>query len=208
MLGIKNMLLALLIGLAVGGAGGFWGGWELAKADIAENQLEQVTEARKDDANAVADSQRETNAIAKQVASNQANSTTTQREARRHVERSNERANERAELKPATPEGESVRLVSGDEHLGVGLVCVLNAARTNRAPDCPAAGSDEAGGETPDATVSDFIENDLEVVRMYHDLAVRHAALVQFVLDRQAEQREDMGIMTEETQSRLNDIYR
>jgi hypothetical protein len=204
MLGIKNMLLALLIGLAVGGAGGFWGGWELAKADIAENQLEQVTEARKDDANAVADSQRETNAIASQVASNKANSTKAQREARRHVEQSNQPAN----ISPATPEGESVRLVSGDEHLGVGLVCVLDAARTNRAPDCPTAGSDEASGATPDATVSDFIENDLEVVRMYHDLAARHAALVQFVLDRQAEQRQDMGIMTEEAQSRLNDIYR
>jgi hypothetical protein len=204
MLGIKNMLLALLIGLAVGGAGGFWGGWELAKADIAENQLEQVTEARKDDANAVADSQRETNAIASQVASNKANSTKAQREARRHVEQSNQPAN----ISPATPEGESVRLVSGDEHLGVGLVCVLDAARTNGTPDCPAAGSDEARGATPDVTVSDFIENDLEVVRMYHDLAARHAALVQFVLDRQAEQRQDMGIMTEEAQSRLNDIYR
>jgi hypothetical protein len=205
MFGLKNILLALLVGLAIGGAGGFYGGWKMATSDIASNQLEQVTEARKDDANAVADSQRKTEVVTSQIADNKSKSSTAQREARRHVERPIASTEEHS---TTANEGEGVRLVSGDEHLGVGLGCVLNAARTNRAPDCPAPGSNEASGATPDATVADFIENDLEVVRMYHDLAARHAALVQFVLDRQAEQRGDMGILDEERQSRLNDIYR
>jgi hypothetical protein len=71
---------------------------------------------------------------------------------------------------------------------------VLNSARDNRKADCPPAGSDEASRTVTEATFAAFVANDLEVVRLYHELALRHDALVDFVLELQMEQRQRLGV--------------
>lgn len=70
----------------------------------------------------------------------------------------------------------------GDDRpvLSVGTVGVLDSARVNARLDTPSGG--DAAFRTPsDIAVSDFVDNDLEVVRLYHRLATRHDALVEFV---------------------------
>ena len=70
----------------------------------------------------------------------------------------------------------------GDDRLvlSVDTVGVLDSARVNARLDAPGGG--DAAFRTPsDIEVSDFIDNDLEVVRLYHRLATRHDALVEFV---------------------------
>ena len=59
-------------------------------------------------------------------------------------------------------------------------VRVLDAARRNVDPD-PVAGIDAAGETASDVALSEFVENDLEVVRLYHELAARHDELVSYV---------------------------
>lgn len=67
-------------------------------------------------------------------------------------------------------------------------VRVLNDARTNAAPaeaGGTSAGADAEGEASADApttiTGADFAGNDLEVVRLYHELATRHNGLVDWV---------------------------
>lgn len=67
-------------------------------------------------------------------------------------------------------------------------VRVLNDARTNAAPaeaGGTSPGADAEGEATANApttiTGSDFADNDLEVVRLYHELATRHNGLVDWV---------------------------
>lgn len=67
-------------------------------------------------------------------------------------------------------------------------VRVLNDARTNAAPaeaGGTSPGADAEGEATANApttiTGADFADNDLEVVRLYHELATRHNGLVDWV---------------------------
>jgi hypothetical protein len=71
-------------------------------------------------------------------------------------------------------------VVCPDPVLDVGTVRLLNAAREGAAVD--AAGSSDAALETPSAVgVGKLVDNDLDVVKLYHDLAARHDALVDAV---------------------------
>ena len=68
----------------------------------------------------------------------------------------------------------------GDLVLDVGTVGMLDAARQGRA--LGAAGSDDEAQSAPSAVgVTDLVVNDLEVVRLYLDLAKRHDELVDAV---------------------------
>lgn len=92
-------------------------------------------------------------------------------------------AAEPAESSPAVPLlGQSVL-----DHL---TVRVLNNARANADAQAPETGSSSAGADaegeaSADApttiTGADFAGNDLEVVRLYHELATRHNGLVDWV---------------------------
>lgn len=64
--------------------------------------------------------------------------------------------------------------------LDVGTVGLLNAARTGADPG-PAGGSDAEGEASSGLGPQDLIDNDLQVVQQYRDLAERHDALVDFV---------------------------
>jgi hypothetical protein len=84
---------------------------------------------------------------------------------------------------------EPVEKVSCDWNLDVGTVGMLNSARAGSSID-PASVSDAASQAPSSVGVEAFIDNDLQVIEMYHDLATRHDALVDYVnslLKKQAE---------------------
>lgn len=62
----------------------------------------------------------------------------------------------------------------------VGTVRLLNAARQGTAVE-PTGGSDEALNAASGIGISKLVDNDLDIVRMYHELALRHDALVDAV---------------------------
>lgn len=66
----------------------------------------------------------------------------------------------------------------------VGTVRLLNAARSNDTFDATSLG-DVANQAPSSVGVTEFVENDLTVVGMYHDLAIRHAALQDYVTQKQ-----------------------
>lgn len=67
-----------------------------------------------------------------------------------------------------------------DWSLDHGTVSLLNAARAN-VPADTAAISDAKSKAPSGVGAVEFVENDLEVTRLYHDLAARHDALVDYV---------------------------
>jgi len=73
-----------------------------------------------------------------------------------------------------------VRPVEPVAFVDVGTVWLLDAARRNE-PLHSASISDEAAAEASDVTLSEFVENDLEVVKLYHQLASEHRALIEAV---------------------------
>ena len=73
--------------------------------------------------------------------------------------------------------------------LDVGTVRLLNAARQGADLDS-VAGSDEALAAPSGVGVAKLLDNDLEVVRMYHELAKRHDELVDEV---EAKLKKDAG---------------
>ncbi|HDR9086342.1 TPA: hypothetical protein QDB10_002233 [Burkholderia vietnamiensis] len=81
----------------------------------------------------------------------------------------------------------------GRFYLDVGTVRLLNAARSGAAPD-PAGGSDAAGNTAPALCFTDFVDADLELTKLYLNLAERHDALVDSVEQFQKEQRARLGI--------------
>ena len=62
----------------------------------------------------------------------------------------------------------------------VGTVRLLDAARANTHLD-PATLSDAESQAASDVALSEFVANDLEVVKLYHELAHRHDTLVDYV---------------------------
>ena len=66
--------------------------------------------------------------------------------------------------------------------IDVGTVWLLDAARRNDTV-LPSALGDEAAAEPSDVTLSELIANDLEIVKLYHQLANEHRTLIQAVKD-------------------------
>ncbi|MEJ7805644.1 MAG: hypothetical protein WKG03_06950 [Telluria sp.] len=81
----------------------------------------------------------------------------------------------------AKPENAELAHVSGDAHfLDRGTVSLLNAARQNFSVD--SVGSlDETERAASTVEVADLVESDLEITRMYLELAKRHDELVDSV---------------------------
>lgn len=80
------------------------------------------------------------------------------------------------------------RNYSGDGFiLDLGTVGLLNAAREGRALE-PSSSSDEKESAPSTVGVTDLVENDLEIVKMYHSLAKRHDELVDAVQKKLKEQ--------------------
>lgn len=93
-----------------------------------------------------------------------------------------------ARLKPKeTPHAQTASVPSNtDAHgdcvwtLDTGTVVLLNAARTGAASGAASVSDDQS--QTPSGIdLAAFIDNDLEVVGLYRELATRHDALVDYV---------------------------
>jgi len=79
-------------------------------------------------------------------------------------------------------------VVSCDAYqLDVGTVRLLNAARKGVGLDSIASG-DEALSAPSGITIDKLLQNDLEVVKLYHDLAIRHDQLVDEVEEKLKQQ--------------------
>lgn len=193
LLGLKNIAIAFALGLAIGGAGGLWGGYKMFHGDDAAEQVEELVKARKDDANAIANSQAKSEAIEAREEVIEEIHEQNQTEAQHHVEQPTPIPITRVDVHRI--EGPGLSVPYQHQPLAYGLVCVLNSARDNRKADCPPAGSDAASRTVTEATFAAFVANDLQVVEMYFQLAARHGALVDYVLELQEAQRKRMGIL-------------
>ena len=173
MLNLRAIALALLLGLSIGGAGGYYVKARFVKAD----QADAMVEVRKEDANGVVEAQmKDAEVIAAVEKTNE-----TSRAIKRAI----------AKVQPVGVTHEQNQpgaYCPDDPYLSVGLVRLLDSAREGTAPD--SAQRPDAEEQAPSQTrLSDFAENDAEVVRMYHELAECHDALVEWVQEQLNKQR-------------------
>lgn len=169
---LRNTLLALALGLLVGLFGGYYIKSKFVQADV----VERVVEQRKDDAKAVTDMQKVESSLQKEVESSRSNVATIRKEIQYreiYVPVPKEPTDPAEEPNPSA-------LGCGERVLSLAVSGMLNAARADQPYD-PAAWGDGKGEAPSGVTDQELIDNDLEVVGMYHDLAKRHNALVDWV---------------------------
>lgn len=173
MTNIKNIVLAVALALSVGYCTGYYTKGRFVKAD----QFEAATEARSETAKDIQQSL-EISAVTGQevAASNQQVAVIRKKVA--------------ARVQPKeTPNEANLHLVCRDG-LDVGTVRLLNSARDGSALD-PASSADGASQAASGIGLPELLDNDLEVVGMYRDLAIKHNALVDYVeslIQKQADQ--------------------
>lgn len=173
---LRNVILALLVGLLVGGFGGYYTKGKFTEADV----VRRTVELRKADVVAVDQMQMAEKRLQENISSSEENVQKIRKEIKRHVPF--------VQTPTAKPEvdagaGKVVDLREAgcpERTLSVGVAGMLNAARAGRSFD-PAAWSNAESEAPSGITDQDFIDNDLEVVGQYHDLAKRHDALVDWV---------------------------
>lgn len=167
---LRNIALAVGLALAVGFSTGFYTKGRFVQA----SQLEAAIDAQGQTATEIAESTQASVVLEDSIAVSNKRIATI----RKKVAQTQKEANEANLKTPGAPacvvDGASVRL--------------LNAARESQ-PDDRAAGSSDAEGQIPaPVAVSALIDNDLEVVGLYHELAKRHDTLVEYVEKLIAEQ--------------------
>lgn len=176
---IKNVLIAAVIGLAVGFGTGFYAKSQFFKADQLDTAVKVQEQTKADIKDGVqtsvavekkADQAVENvSAIRKQVAKRLADKPA------QSVVISNPTQQE-----PGNEEPRIGLCVHPDPSLDVGTVRLLNAAREGAALD-PASLGDDASKAPSGIGIAELVDNDLEVVGLYQELAVKHNALVDFV---------------------------
>lgn len=192
---IKYIAIALAIGLLTGG----YGGWLIkAKFEVAK-QVAVVVEARKEDSHAIDQAQQSDQVLAQKADSNETNSNQIKKEIKRYATPKAPVVSDRGQPDPVhIVVGEGIKIPpmvcdGGDTRLSFGELRLLNAARRGTGVDSAALPSDAEGQATSDVTRDTFIENDIEVTRLYHELADDHDALVEFVLELQRKQRASLS---------------
>lgn len=179
---IRNAVIVALLSSVVGFGAGYYTKHKFALAEIHE----AVTEQRKEDAHALADMQAKEAALQAQLDEERARIETIQREIKPHVIYRTVHAKPQKPtpgtegLGDPAPEQDCPAVADGGTaFLDVATVRLLDDARAGAA-DAPAWGDAEVEAAA-DVSVTEFVQNDLEVVGMYHDLATRHDALVEWV---------------------------
>ncbi|WKZ86368.1 hypothetical protein N5B55_05280 [Ralstonia pickettii] len=177
---MKNLILALVAGLLIGGLAGYYTKGEFEQAKEAT----QLREDKKESAQAVVDSGAANHALEQKIETGAKTATVVQKAVAKQLAKPVKR-------KDTHEEPIQCSLPAGDAALPftVGTVRLLNAAREGVAVDAAAVSDGES--EAPaDLAVAEFVDNDLEVVRLYHELAARHDALVDAVQKKLNEQAE------------------
>lgn len=159
---IKNIIVAVALSFLSGIGIGFYVKAEFVEAD----QVDQVTDARHETADNIVQSHEADKKLDNEVAKSDAK-----------IEKIRTIVQTRI-VKETTNEPSCTTANRFD--LDVGTVGLLNSARSG-APGDPAAISDESGKASSGLTLSELLDNDLEVVQRYHELAKDHDALVDFV---------------------------
>lgn len=173
---IKNIALATSIALAVGYTAGYYTKGQFTKANL----FESVTEARHESAQSIQHS------LETSLATEQKVTDSTQQVA---VVRKAVAARVQPKIQETSNEA-NLRLSCPDSGLDVGTVRLLNSARDGTAFD-PASLGDGASQAPSGIGLPELLDNDLEVVQLYRELAVRHDALVDYVeslIQKQADQ--------------------
>lgn len=172
---VKNMALAAVVSLVVGFALGVWTNEQLAKA----KKLDAVVESQREVATDVRDSLNASIAVEEKITASTQNVQEVRKEVAKRVKP--------PARKPAVetprenlPEAHANLRLRNDWTLDVGTVWMLDSAREGL-PFDPARLRDGAGEAPSDVGVPELIDNDLEVVQRYHELAERHNALVDYV---------------------------
>ncbi|PLC44588.1 hypothetical protein C0Q88_07870 [Ralstonia pickettii] len=177
---MKNLMLALIAGLLVGGAAGYYtkGQFEMAK------EATQLRADKKESARGVIASTAANHALEQKVDASDKAVTAVQKAVAKQLAKPVKR-------KDAHEESAQCVLPAGDAALPftVGTVRLLNAAREGVAVDAAAVVDGESQAPA-DLAVAEFVDNDLEVVRLYHELAAKHDALVEAVEKKLKEQAE------------------
>lgn len=164
----KNIALAGALALAIGYCAGYYTKAQFVKAD----QLDTVTKAQEQTAANIQESLKASTAVEQQVtASNQKVGDIRKEVASRVKQKEKEIVY--VEKKVPVP-------VADVCALDAGTVGLLNDARAGAAAN-PAGSSDGKSKAAADVEFSEFIDNDLQVVEQYHELATRHNALVDYV---------------------------
>lgn len=167
----RNIVLAVALALGVGFSVGFYTKGRFVKAD----QLEVVTEAQHQTAVDIQESLKTSLAVEQKVTTSDQQMTTIRKEVAR-----------RTQPKETTNEA-NLHAPVCDWRLDVGTVRLLNAARDGSALDT-ASLVDGAGKAPSEVGLPDLLDNDLEVVQLYRELAVRHDSLVDYVESKLKEQ--------------------
>lgn len=175
LLNLKNLLLTALLGLAAGFCSGYYTKAKFQEADRVQVAEQVISQAAKD----IVIAQEINEAIVKTVTKTVANSSEIRKAAAKHLAQS--QPIEEKAIAEQTPQNAGTWIKTcPDRTLDIFTVGLLNDARTN-APFGSSSGGYAESQTTSGVTFADFVDNDLEVVQQYHELATRHDALVDYV---------------------------
>ncbi|WP_374335555.1 hypothetical protein [Methyloversatilis sp.] len=174
---MRNWLIAAAIAVAF--SMGFYTSSQFEKADKVEEVKEEIKEIE----NAVVDSQRRDSELDARIDEGKDRSEAAKIVVRKIpvVVREVVACEEGLGAQTVDHAGQAdTPSVDSPVYLTRGAVSVLDTARQNIDLDSSAV-VDEESRKASDVTVEELIQNDLEVTRMYHELAERHDSLVDFV---------------------------
>lgn len=170
LLDLKKIALAAVISAAIGFQVGYYVKGQFVKADLVES----VAESRQDTASGIQLSVEVSQATESKIQSSDMQVGEVRRAvAARLKQTTKENTNE---------EGKDVVLRQScvDAGLDVGTVRLLNGARDGSVIDPAGLGDDES--KAPSGIgLPELLDNDLEIVQLYRELAVRHDTLVDYV---------------------------
>lgn len=163
---IQNTVIAVVVAAFLGFGGGFYTKAKFMKAD----QFESVTEARHESAQNVQQSL-ETSLATEQKVTDSAKQVAAIRKAvAARVQPKIQESSNEANIRPVCP----------DRGIDIGTVRLLNSARDGSAVD--AASLVDGASQAPSGIgMPELLDNDLETVKLYRELAVRHDGLVDYV---------------------------
>ncbi|MCL2874794.1 MAG: hypothetical protein FWF12_00570 [Betaproteobacteria bacterium] len=175
---IKNLAVVAAAALAVGFTVGYATKGKFVKAD----QLETIVGARSETAADIRESLKVSVATEQEVTNSNQRVTDIRKAVAARVQ---------PQPQPQEmPNEAQLRLACRDDGIDIGTVRLLNSARSGF-PISPASFGDGASEAPSGIGLPELLDNDLEIVQLYHELAIRHDALVDYVeqlIERQADQ--------------------
>lgn len=179
LLDLKSTVIALTVGLAIGTTAGFCVKGQFVKAsEVAATEV-----AAKQTADGIVRAQETSQRVETQT--QQVAAQIQEIETAAHTRFAKQKEIQNAIQKSSPEAARNCPAVT----LDVGTVGLLNAARQGAAVDA-AGGSDEALAAPSDIGIEKLADSDLEVVRLYRDLAKRHDELVDAVEEHLKQQAE------------------